>query len=155
LILVHPADEVARLACRAIARQLALIKIPVKLVALEPGAPQLPDDYDLAYVELQVWEPLVDAERLFGPGGLVSGNSLHVESALERLRLATDWNQARETLWELHALSADDAALIPLWQLTEHCAYRRELSGIGPRPATLYQDVENWRTTSTAPTAAK
>jgi len=146
LMLVHPADEVARLACRAIERQLALIKIPVKLVALEPGAPQLPEDYDLAYVELQLWEPLVDAERLFGPHGLVSGNSPHVESALERLRLATDWNQARETLWELHALSADDAALIPLWQLTEHCAYRRELSGVGARPATLYQDVENWRT---------
>ena len=150
LILVHPADEVARLACRAIERQLALIKIPVKLVALEPGAPQLPEDYDLAYVELQLWEPLVDAERLFGPGGLVSGNSPHVESALERLRLATDWNQARETLWELHALSADDAALIPLWQLTEHCAYRRELTGVGARPATLYQDVENWRATPTA-----
>lgn len=150
LILVHPADEVARLACRAIERQLALLKIPVKLVALDPGNPQLPDDYDLAYVELQSWEPLVDAEHLFGPGGLVSGNSPHVESALERLRLATDWNQARETLWELHALSADDAALIPLWQLTEHCAYRRELTGVGARPATLYQDVENWRTTPAA-----
>ncbi|MBX9791818.1 MAG: hypothetical protein K2Y37_23085 [Pirellulales bacterium] len=145
LVLVHPADEVARLACRAIQRQLALIKIPVRLVALEAGDLHLPADFDLAYVELQIWEPLVDAERIFGAGGLVPLSSPHVQSALGRLRWATDWAQARETLWELHALSAEDAALIPLWQLTEHCALGSELSGVGMRPATLYQDIEDWR----------
>lgn len=145
LTLVHPADEVARLACRAIQRQLALIKIPVRLVALDPNDPRLPDDYDLAYVELQTWEPLVDAQRLFGPGGIVPHSSPHVLSALGRLRWATDWTQARETLWELHALSADDCALIPLWQLTEHCALASELTGVGTQPATLYQNIENWQ----------
>ncbi|HYW81019.1 MAG TPA: ABC transporter substrate-binding protein, partial [Thermoguttaceae bacterium] len=65
LILAHPANEIARSACSSIQKQLKLIGIPVALKELPDGMPnRVPDDVDLMYVELALWEPVVDARRL-------------------------------------------------------------------------------------------
>ncbi|MBX7166480.1 MAG: hypothetical protein K1X74_09025 [Pirellulales bacterium] len=144
LVLVYPPTEVARTACNAMVRYLQLLGVNVELRELEPQG-ELPDDWDFRYCELAAWEPVVDAVRLFGPGGVAAGVSPYMELALRELSLAEDWSTARRLLLEIHRRIHDDVAIVPLWQLTNHCAWHKRLQGIGEQPVTLYQHVESWQ----------
>ncbi|MGD9636452.1 MAG: ABC transporter substrate-binding protein, partial [Pirellulales bacterium] len=67
LVLAHPADPVARLACESIQIQLTRAGIPIKLVEftadeLEAGKVK----YDMRYAEMAIWEPVVDARAVLG-----------------------------------------------------------------------------------------
>jgi len=148
LTLVYPANEVARSACRAIQQQFALGGAGMTIELREAAGDAVPladGDFDLAYIEWPAMEPLVDAAKLFGPGSLTSFDGPQVNSALRTLETADDWAVARRALHDIHRLVHDSAAVVPLWQLTEHLAYRAELSAVGKRPATLYQHVEQWK----------
>lgn len=146
LTLAHPADDLARAACRAIRAQWQAIGLKVRLLELEPQQPtQAQGPYDLVYAELAVWEPAVDAQRLFAPGGLVRG-SPYLDLALRRLARAATWQDARSRLREIHRLVVGDVTVLPLWQTVNHWAYHKSLSGLKNKPLGLYDDVENWRT---------
>lgn len=151
LVLAYPAHSVAYAACSLIQRHLSVVGIAVTSRTLTPeetaGAEQgrFPSGVDLLYVELAAWEPAVDAARLFGPGGLGSHGSCYVQLGLRRLADAADWPAARAALNSIHRAVHDEVSVIPLWQLTEHFAYRKELQGVGGQPVTLYQNVEHWR----------
>ena len=103
LVLVHPADEVARVACRAIARQLSAIGLPCTARPLPPGMSR-PDneDWDLLYLEAHIAEPLIDAHRLLGPAGVLKSGSAYLNRKLQLLAEATSWKDARDRLFQLH-----------------------------------------------------
>lgn len=144
LVLAHPANEVARAACRAIQRQLQLVGIPVQLLEMTRDPAAGPPKYDLLYAELAVSEPVVDAHRLLGDGGLAEFSSPATRQAVRQLESLSEWRRIRQKLYEIHRLSADDMALMPLWQLTDFLAYHKAVKGVQPKPATLYQSVETW-----------
>lgn len=146
LTLAHPIDPVARIACQSIQMQLARAGIRVKL--LEFSADQLLAggvDCDLRYAELAVWEPLVDARALMGPGGLAGDiQSPYLQTALRQLDDASNWNDVRARLAELHDIAHHELPMIPLWQTVNFFAYRESLRGIGETPVVLYQNIESW-----------
>jgi tetratricopeptide (TPR) repeat protein len=145
LVLAHPPHDVARVACRAIQRQWKLLGLDVTLKETSPQSPATVEgDWDLLFVELAMWEPILDARRLLGSGGLVRHASPYMDQALRELELAEDWKRARQRLLEVHRLAHDDLDIIPLWQITEHFAYHKGLEGVGSRPAMLYQNIESW-----------
>ncbi len=145
LVLAHQPEEFARLACASIQRQLKQIGIPIELRELAGGVPaQIPQDVDLLYAELAIWEPLVDAPRLLGEDGMAAGCSPYMSLALRQLRMAAQWQQVSTILHRIDRIAHEEVAIVPLWQLTEHFAYRRNLRGIGTRPVSLYQNVEQW-----------
>ena len=145
LVLVHPPDDLARVACRAIKRQLALVSVPIVLREFSAEPFTEPPEYDLRYAELAVWEPIVDARRLFGPEGITGNRNDYLRLALRQLERANDWRSARLKLLEIHRIAYDDVSLLPLWQLTDHYAYHRSLQGVGDNLVTLYQNVEQWQ----------
>ncbi|MBN2024610.1 MAG: hypothetical protein JW809_17660 [Pirellulales bacterium] len=156
LTLAHPPDPVARVACAKIKEQLAIVGIQVSLVELPPGpVVRVPDDADLLYAALPLWEPVVDAPRLLDADGPSGGASAYMRLALRQLRQATDWQQVRPQLREIHRIAHFDAAVIPLWQLVDHFACHRSLSGAGGRPVSLYQNVEQWQAAPQAAAEAK
>ncbi|MDZ4658038.1 MAG: ABC transporter substrate-binding protein [Bythopirellula sp.] len=142
LVLLHPADAVARVTCELIKRQLDAIGIPIEL-----KEQTLEDDseWDLHYAELCLWEPIVDARRLLGPGGLAGRCSPTMNLALRELGRSTNWNDARTRLQRIHQLAFDDLPVIPLWQTVNHFAHRRALAGLSQTPVSLYQDVSQWQ----------
>lgn len=145
LTLAHPAEEIAREACRAIQRHLKTVKINVTLRELPPGECRPTDDnYDLFYMQMMMQEPLVDAGRLLGADGAAGQASAYVTLALSQLASSANWRAASDVLHRIHRLASDDLAVIPLWQLTEHFAYHRSIKGISARPVLLYQEVERW-----------
>ncbi len=146
LVLAYPPNDLAEAACKAIKSQLEFLRIPVRLEELPPNPPsRIPDHVDLMYAELAMWEPVVDARRLLGDEGLAGGCSSYMSLALGQLEQADDWLKVGAKLRDIHRIAYDDAAVVPLWQLTDHFAYHRSLKGVGVRPVLLYQNIEQWQ----------
>ena len=146
LILAYPPDEIAAAACASIQKQLKLVDIAVELRVLDGPMPsRVPDDVDLLYAELPMWEPLVDARRVLGEDGISGGCSPYMTLALRQLDEAVDWKQVRDCLHTVHRISYDDAAILPLWQLVEFFACHDSIRGVAAKPVSLYQNVEQWR----------
>ncbi len=146
LILAHPSDPLARVACQSIQAQLVREGIPIKLrefTADELLAGKV--DCDLRYAELAVWEPIADARLILGPHGLAGDlQSPYLEAALRDLDTATNWKDVRARLAELHEIASHELPVIPLWQTVNFYAYRTSVRGIGGSPVTLYQNVKRW-----------
>jgi ABC-type transport system substrate-binding protein len=146
LVLAHPPHDTARMACTLIKRQLGLVGIDVKLVERSPSLLDgVPHDVDLWYVELAMWEPLVDAHRLLGPEGLTGEPSPYMTLALRHLHEAETWAEVGRAMRKIHQTAYDETTVIPLWQMVDFCAAREEVEGMGDSPVTLYQNVESWR----------
>ncbi|MBN1395373.1 MAG: hypothetical protein JW959_10150 [Pirellulales bacterium] len=146
LVLAHPSDEIASGACQSIQLQLKLLGIPVELRPIAGPIPaRVPDDVDLLYAELATWEPVVDARRLLGEDGMSGDCSPYMSQALRRLDEAVEWGEVRLCLHRIHQICHADVAVVPLWQIVEHFAYRDRIREMSPRPVSLFQNVEQWR----------
>jgi len=144
--LATPDDELSRIACEAIKTQWEVIKLKVEVVPLPPGK-TWPDEgtADMVYVAAAVWEPTIDARRILGPDGLSRSQDQLIGLGLRRLEGANSWRDVRERLYELHSIASHELPIIPLWQLVDSFAYRKDLGGIGNKIVSLYQNVERWR----------
>ncbi len=146
LVLAHPPHEIASIACTMIQGQLGALGLSVTLKELPPEAcDSVPEDVDLVYCELAMWEPVVDARRLLSADGPSGGCSRYMSLALGQLDRANDWLEAGTKLRQIHRLAHQDVAVIPLWQLVDHFAYHESVAGIGDRPVQLYQNIEGWK----------
>ena len=146
LVIGHPAQEAARVACQAIAAYWKNIGVESAVQEFPPGISQpASDDCDLVYLEVAIWEPVVDAFRLLGPGGPAASDSPYVRQALWSLEQSQSWSEVRERLLEIHGVVHNDVAVIPLWQLVDFFAYHTRLKNVGESPVWLYQYVDQWR----------
>jgi tetratricopeptide (TPR) repeat protein len=141
-----PDYESARIAGEAIIQAWKLIEVPAELVVLDkmPG-PKERAGLDFLYVSAAIWEPATDAERLFGIGGAAESSNQFIVQALGKLSVARNWREVREGCQDLHTLVASHLPILPLWQVSETFAYRREAVGVTKKPTALYQDIKNWR----------
>jgi hypothetical protein len=56
-----------------------------------------------------------------------------------------DWQRVLPKLREIHRLAHEELPVIPLWQLTDHFAYHRDVKGIATHCVSLYHNVEEWQ----------
>ncbi len=154
LILAHPADPFARGIADFVERSWRVLGVTTERRELDSATAWPSDDnWDLAFLEMVMSEPLQDIHSLLGDLGLVPDVSPYLILALRRAQLATNWDQARQSLHEVHRLCQEETALLPLCQIQIYLARRRELAGIPARPLRTYDGVEAWRATdSPAPT---
>ena len=146
LTLGHPADELSRIACRALVKQWKQVGIDCSLLEFPPGVfDDTEGKCDLVYVQGAAWEPIVDAERLLGVDGVAPSDNAFVQLTLRQLERASNWQEARDRFRQLHRFLHEDVTVIPLWQTLDHYAYRRSWTTLGDKRVTLYQDVEQWR----------
>lgn len=137
------------MAVRQIQRHLKSAGIQIELRELGPEVPdRIPEDVDLLYAELAMWEPIVDAERLLGEDGLLGEASPYMRQALLQLRRSVDWPTVGEQLRDIHRLAHSEVTIIPLWQMSDYFAHVSDLEGLGDSPVTLYQYVEEWQPNS-------
>lgn len=141
-----PPHEIAREACREIARQWRLLGLDVRLIEASPGdATPASDTWDFMYVEAAMWEPAGDVFRLFSLPMFDDRLSPYVTLSLARVMEAADWPEMSARLRAVHRAVHDDVAVLPLYQLEDYFVIRKGIEAVPPRPAVLYQDVENWR----------
>jgi hypothetical protein len=148
LRLAFPPDNLSRVACEAISTQWKLLGLEVELVQLPVGRtfPKPEEDIaDIVYVSAAVWEPIIDARRVLGPEGLAGSQDQLVGLGLRQLEHAKNWREVRDRLLDLHSITHHELPVLPLWQMVESYAYRRELVGMGSDIVSLYQNAGNWR----------
>lgn len=144
--LAFPADNLSRVACEAIRSQWMLLGLKVELVELPIGRTMPDEDQaDIVYVSAAVWEPILDARRILGPEGLAGSVDQLVGLGLRRLEEAKNWREVRDRLLDLHAITHHELPILPLWQLVDSYAYRRNLIGVGNDIVALYQNAGKWR----------
>ncbi|MFO7905404.1 MAG: ABC transporter substrate-binding protein, partial [Pirellulaceae bacterium] len=136
-----PGNEAARVACQAISQYLDVVGIECELVDVSKTQP---GDIDLRYMQVAMWEPVVDARRLLAPDGVGAVGNEYVGMGLRRLGAAGNWREVRTGLRQLHRITHEQVPVLPLWQTVDHMAHGRRLAGLGSSPLTLYQDVEQW-----------
>lgn len=152
LVLGHPPDQMIRMVCEAIVAQLKKVEIECTLKELPAGASTDPTgECDLVYLEVAMWEPVIDAERLLGGGRLITDSSQYLDQGLRRLKESQTWKDVRTNLLELHRWVNTEVTVLPLWQTANFFAYRKGVRNIGADPATLYQNIEDWQLTPTLP----
>ncbi len=150
IVLAHGQDETSKLACDNIQQMWNAIGMNVVLRPLEEGRVVPPDDdWDFLYYQIMLQEPLTDAERLFGREGIVSRISAPVQQKMDQLGFADSWQRVGKILRSIHRQVVNDVAVIPLWQIKEHYAFRDNLKGILREPVHLYQNAAFWRIIST------
>ena len=143
-----PADNLSRVACEAIRSQWQVLDLKIELVELPTGRTFPHDDEDLCdicYVSAAIWEPVIDARRVLGPEGLAKSQDQLVGLGLRRIEEARNWRGVRDGLIELHRIAHHELPVLPLWQMVESYAYRRDLVGVGSDIVSLYQNADNWR----------
>ncbi len=152
LIIAYPGEQVARVACQAIANYLKIVGIETDVRELPPGQTRPDDDeWDLLYVQAAIWEPIVDARRLLGPTGVAGIENEYLGMGLRRLDESRNWREARDRLHDLHRIVHEQVSVIPLFQTINFYAYYKGLEGYGARPVTLYQNAEHWQVVPRAP----
>jgi len=116
------------------------------MVDLPPGQ-SMPDPgpADVVYVVAAVWEPTIDARRILGQDGLAASNDQFVGLGVRQVEAANTWRDVRDRLQELHATVNHELPIMPLWQVVDAFAYRRDVVGVGRDIVSLYQNVERWR----------
>jgi tetratricopeptide (TPR) repeat protein len=146
IVLAHPNDPIARIACQSIQAQLVREEIPVTLrefTAEELAGGKV--DYDLRYAELTIGEPLTDMRLVVGPNGLAGDlQSPYLDAALRDLDTAANWKEVRARLAQIHDIAHHELPVIPLWQTINFFAYRGSVRGIAESPIALYQNIDQW-----------
>lgn len=146
LVLGCPANLTALRACEQIRRYWLRIGLDVELrpLATESAASE---EIDLQYTVVVAPEPLLDAERLFGAGGIVPQAERQMLAPLRQLAAAATFSEARSALHEIQRTVHEQALVLPLWQINEYAAKRTRLSVGHAATLTLYQFVDQWRIT--------
>lgn len=148
LRLGHGSDPVVRLACESIVSELAKAGLKVDLVELSTDQQIDPaTEVDLRFVELMLWEPVVDAGRLLGPAGVAGGASDFMATILSRADSAANLPDLQRVLHEVHEVASSDLPVIPLWQVQCYMAVGAGISGVSDQPMTPYEHIERWRLT--------
>jgi peptide/nickel transport system substrate-binding protein len=146
LVLAHPSSSTASESAEAIARMWTSIGIPTTTRPL-PADQSIPpdDDWDFLYVEATMEEPLTDILKLLGSDGIATETSAVLDQTLNNLSNASSWRAASNHLRRLHRQVAVEMAVIPLYQVKEHYAFRNTVAGVGRELIHLYQHIERWK----------
>ena len=147
LILAHPPTAVAARACEQIRLQWSRIGVAVELRTWTPES-QSAEEVDLVYTVVTAPEPLIDAERLFGAGGIIPTAERTLAGPLRQLADAATFAEARTALFEIQRVVHEQTLVLPLWQLNEYAVRRMRVTMSSTPPLSLYQFVAQWRATA-------
>ncbi len=108
--------------------------------------------FDLAYRTGPVAEPARDAGPTLCPGydappaadGLGALASPRARQVLLELEQATEWPTARALVLQIDREARDELPILPLWELTDHYAWRDRLTGPADGADRLYEGVAGW-----------
>jgi ABC-type transport system substrate-binding protein len=145
LVLAHPKGETQRVTCTAIKRMWGEMGITVTLRELPEGKSSPDDnDFDFLYVEVAMSEPLTDVETVFGNAGMANNLSAPVQQLVRKLSYSTSWQVAGRNLRQMHRQVLNNVSIIPLFQIQEYFAYRRNVKNLGRDLVNLYENIDEW-----------
>jgi hypothetical protein len=142
----YPDFELARVAAQAMVEQWAMVGVEAELVQIASwNRNELIEKCDMVYLMTTLWEPATDIQRLLGNGGIAVSDNPFIVQSLDHLREALNWREVRNSLRDLHRLTAYHLPVLPLWQVTDRFVVRSGIGGVSDRPVSLYQNLNSWK----------
>ncbi len=141
-------DEMMQEAAKQMIRFWDRIGIEVEL--LSPGLSGDEQEFwDLMYRRSMMQEPLLDLWSVLLTDetldvGLLSGYPDWLRQDLTLLDYAGSFRMARDRLFRMQRNIAAQAFLIPLWEVDQFVAFRKNVSGYRDRPVTVYDSASQW-----------
>lgn len=138
-------DPTARVAAEAICSQMKRIGLIIELLPENT----VTDDWDLLYRTSRMVEPLAELWPFLAIDKEARVDSLaHLPDWLAQELVNLDnsgsFASATEQLHLLHRHLAAEGHYIPLWEVDEHMAVNKSVSGLASEPLSVYQDIERW-----------
>lgn len=159
LTLVYPAGDASiEAACKAIQEQLAVVGIQIDLPREPPPPEQFyhvvvtNHDFDLAYWQHDfpdetywLW-PLFDPDDQQADGANFMGcvPDKDLRDLFKDLAVHKQFSLIRRQMHQLHKHIAQQALIVPLWQLDSYVAVSDSLKNAAFDPIYLFRNVENW-----------
>lgn len=123
-------------------------RLKVEVIVDTPDG-KTPEDWDIIYRKVQLSEPLMDIWPFI---------TLQDRARVEDLTFMPDWlraefvqldgstnfKEARDRVWDLHRHLWSEAFIIPLWEIDEYMAFRKEVRATRVRPISAYDDITRW-----------
>ncbi|WP_166820362.1 ABC transporter substrate-binding protein [Thalassoroseus pseudoceratinae] len=123
----------------------------INVELIDPSQPVRQDslDWDIVYRTASIADPLTELWPFVTLDEHVRVSSLkHLPDWLRREFLELDTVSDRQTalarLRRMHRLLQSEVLIIPLWEIDEFLAFRRDVQGFLPSPLTPYQNIEQW-----------
>ncbi len=148
LIMLCESDPVVQRAAEKMIEFWGRIGIQIQRVLANESDVTVPD-WDIMYRRVSVEEPLLDLWSV-----LLTDDSLDVDllrgypdwlrQDLTRLDYAGSFRVARDSLFRMQRNIAAQAFLIPLWEVDQFIAFRRNVTGYKEQPISVYDNVQRW-----------
>jgi len=142
-------DEGMQKAARQMIRFWDRVGIEVELIPSEQAADHL-ESWDLMYRRSMMEEPLLDLWSVLLTDetldvGLLSSYPDWMRQDLTLLDYAGSFRIARDRLFRMQRNVAAQAFLIPLWEVDQFVAFRKNVSGYrADRPVSVYDSASQW-----------
>ncbi len=126
------------------------INFDIELIRGDQAGEKLKDDqWDMCYRRVRMEEPLLEIWPLLTNSEAPDMNRLALfpdwmRQELVGLDYASSFLDAQQRLFTLHNHIAEEAFLIPLWEVDQFAAVRKSVVGVSQRPMSTYQNVERW-----------
>lgn len=121
----------------------------LKVELIVDGNGQNADDWDIIYRKVQLSEPLMDIWPFITLQDRARVEDLTflpdwLRAEFVKLDTSTNFKEARTRVWELHRHLWSEAFIIPLWEIDEYMAFRRDVRQTRTRPISAYDGVTEW-----------
>ncbi|MFN9719509.1 MAG: ABC transporter substrate-binding protein [Planctomycetota bacterium] len=126
------------------------INFDIELIRGDQSGEMLKDDqWDMCYRRVRMEEPLLEIWPLLANSDSPDMSRLALfpdwmRQELVGLDYASSFLDAQQRLFTLHNHIAEEAFLIPLWEVDQFAAVRKTVVGVPQRPMSTYQNVERW-----------
>ncbi|MEZ6128546.1 MAG: ABC transporter substrate-binding protein [Planctomycetaceae bacterium] len=151
LRMVVDSDEVAVLAADQMVTRWKALGFEIEMIPADRAGQTLTDDeWDFMYRSIRMQEPLLDLWSLMLTDDQFDVTRLAnypdwMRQELINLDYATSFLNAQQRLFTIHRHIAAQAFIVPLWELDDFIAFKRNVSGFQGRPLSVYHDVERWQ----------
>ncbi len=143
-------DPVAQAAAERMVVYWEKIGFQVDLIAGDrEGKPLADDEWDMCYRRLRMEEPLLELWSLLANDPNFDVNRLSpfpdwMRQELIGLDYSSSFSDAQTRLYRIHRHIAAQAFVIPLWEVDEFAAFRRNVTGMPAELMSVYHNVERW-----------
>jgi len=159
LRMLLPPGDVPRRVAESCARQWGRIGIPVEVIHPEAVQKRSSPPWDILYRRVRMTDPLTDLWPFLTRDDRARVEGLKhlpdwLRQELIRVETARDWATAVNMMQRLHRHMAEETVLIPLFEVEDFMALRREVKAfrsLGVRPMHTYSNIERWTVTPRYP----
>ncbi len=151
-------DPIARRSAMQVVQAWRKIGVPVTLIP-DDAAPSSADssEWDVLYRTSRMTDPLTDLWPWLTLQDRARVRDLEflpdwLRQEFIELDRSGDWPTAIAWLHRLHEHLLAEVQVIPLFEVDDHSAIRRNVRGFSLRPVTPYQNIEDWTVRSWYPT---